>query len=367
MSIHLAFKFQNFGRTSFGSGLTIDLHNDVIKQHGSVWWCRTTGMSVDRLEALRKQIADEVNTYAFLYEVDTPKEIHPDQKRWYRAKILEIQLGQPKNLELIPEYGRHTKDYELSVRITEIEKLEYKPGTTPRMSGQAPMRHVALIGSPMPENLVSPNDKSIKICSEMGSDLPTVLKEQLEITNAKNPDQLGLAMKVIDLQEELISLQQQVEDLKSYKEYYNKILGTDYLFSSEKLFETWIQDNMHRIFPELEVIDRQPNISWKDGKFGRLDLLAMNKESKDLAIIEVKTRKRSKKSGYDQYLRYTSWVKRNIDLLKTKYEDFGVQPSIEPQFIIISDYVDEEMKAICKDHGITLMYIFGGLGFEKAA
>lgn len=368
MSAHLTFKFQHLGWTNPEAGQTLALHEEIAKKHGSVWWGRASGISVGRLEILRKQIGDGTNTFAFLYEVDTPKDIHPDQKQWFRAKILEIHLGKPKSAELIPAYYRDRDDLEMYVRISNIERINYKPGQTPRLPGQATMRHVALVGAPVPENLVSPDDKNLRLCTAKIDEaiLDSSNPEVAKVLNTV-PDQMNLAMKIIDLQEEVISLQQQIDDLKSYKEYYNKILGTDYLFSSEKFFETWIQDNMHRIFPELEIIDRQPHISWQDGKFGRLDLLAMNKETKDLAVIEVKTRKRSKKSGYDQYLRYTSWVKRNVDQLKKKYIGHKIQPSNDPQFIIISDFVDEEMRAICKDHGITLIHIFGGLGIEKAS
>lgn len=119
--------------------------------------------------------------------------------------------------------------------------------------------------------------------------------------------------------------------------------------------------------PELEIIDRQPTASWPDGKFGRLDLLAINKESKDLVIIEVKTRKRSKSSGYDQFVRYVSWAKRNRSLLAEKYKARGLEPTEDPSFVIITDYADDEMKTICRDHGIQLIVLVGGISFERAA
>jgi hypothetical protein len=78
--------------------------------------------------------------------------------------------------------------------------------------------------------------------------------------------------------------------LREYRELYRRILDTDYLFSSEKFLETWLNENIHKIMPELEIIDQQPTLSWPDGNFGRLDLLAKNKETKDIAIIEVLSR-----------------------------------------------------------------------------
>jgi len=84
-------------------------------------------------------------------------------------------------------------------------------------------------------------------------------------------------------------------------------------------------------------------------------------------IIEVKTRKRDKKSSYDQYLRYTTWAKKNLRELEEKYSPFGLKPTKNLSFMIVTDYVDEEMVEICKEHGILLIKVFGGLGFEKVS
>ncbi len=374
MSSHLIFKFyfNAWGKPELGN--TVHLHEEILKSFGKVWWGRTSGMSIDRLEVLKSQIAQGIDTYAFLFAIGVPRKIHPDTNLWFRAKILDVSLTKPNEEKLIPSYYRDNNELELYVLLKDIEPIQYSQGKTPRVPGQSAMRHVGFLGKPVPENLVSLNDSNVKICrietNYLTSDSVNTnilhSKSIPDTENTKNHD-LKLALRVIDLQEEVIQLQQQIDDLKTYREYYGKILETDYLFSSEKFFESWIQENMHKIFPELEVIDRQPYASWSDGKFGKLDLLAMNKETKDLAIIEVKTRKRSKKSGYDQYLRYTSWLKRNMVSLKDKYSEFNVIPSDQPQFIIITDYIDEEMTAICKDHGITLIHIFGGLGINRVA
>lgn len=37
-----------------------------------------------------------------------------------------------------------------------------------------------------------------------------------------------------------------------------------FLFSSEKLLESWLEENIHHIFPELEIIDR-PYATWIEG------------------------------------------------------------------------------------------------------
>ena len=143
-----------------------------------------------------------------------------------------------------------------------------------------------------------------------------------------------------------------------------KRFDDDFLFSSEELLESWLQSNMHRIFPELQIIDRQPHAGWSDGKFGKLDLLAFNKDSKSIAIIEVKTRKRRMASGYDQFMRYTTWAKRNVDAIAKKYALEAINRESKVEFYIISDTVNEEMKAICEEYDIRLVKIIGGIGFE---
>lgn len=374
MNAHLLFKFQYFPwNNSTVEGVTIDKHKEIIKKFGKVWWGRTSGISQEKAETLKHQLSDGIPTYVFLYSIGVPKKISPDLILWYRARLIDLTLGKPETIDLIPEYYRE-KDLALYCLITDIQPLECEHGKTPRVPGQAANRHVGLTGEPLPENLVSLEEPERSLCTHSKTlrvaenDLEAVLgaSEQAR-ENTANVEGEQLALKVISLQEELIELKDEIGHLRTYKEFYNKILNTDYLFSSEKFFENWIQDNIHRIFPEFEILDRQPCASWPDGKFGRLDLLAVNKESKDLVIIEVKTRKRSKRSGYDQFLRYTSWARRNIELLRAKFESYKLQPTNDPQFVIITDYVDDEMRAICKDHGITLVHIFGGLGIERAA
>jgi hypothetical protein len=366
MDSHLLFKFQYFTWNDPDGGVTIDRHTEVIKKLGKVWWGRTTAISRDRADALGAQIRDGTLTYAFLYATAVPSEIHSDGNLWYRAKVVGITLGKPDSIEMIPEYYRD-RDLELYCLLSEIEPLAFSAGSIPRVPGQTAVRHVAYTGSPIPANLVAFNDPAKKICvprterEEAVDDLPySGVQERTQPAG-------DLSMRVIDLQDELLQLKDEVAQLRTYKDFYNKILNTDYLFSSEKFFETWIQENMHKMCPEIEIIDRQPVASWPDGKFGRLDLLAFNKETKGIVVIEVKTRKRSKKSGYDQFVRYTTWARRNIESLRKKYRDYDVNPTVEPSFLIITDYIDDEMQAICRDQGIALIHIFGGLGVDRAA
>ena len=372
MNAHLLFKFHYFPWGEPNQGITLDRHLDVIRKHGKVWWGRTSGMNRERVEAIKHQISEGIPTYAFLFCIFVPKKVHPDTNLWYRAKVLDLRLGKPESTELIPEYYRD-RDLEFYCLITDIEPIKFESGATPRVPGQAALRHVGFEGNPIPGNLVFLENQSRRVCRFPNESIVGASSrndERTEESESKVPSETAggdLALRIIDLQDEVIQLKDEISQLKTYKEYYSKILNTDYLFSSEKFFETWIQENMHRIFPEFEILDRQPHIAWPDGKFGRLDLLAVNKESKSLVIIEVKTRKRSKKSGYDRYLRYTSWARRNMEVIQSKYPELKIDPKKEIEFVIISDFVDDEMRAICLDHGISLIHIFGGLGVERAA
>lgn len=369
MDTHILFKFNYHPWAKPGPQSTIDLHKAIIKERGNVWWGRTSGISQDKAEALKHQIQDGIPTYAFLYGFAVPKKISPSGILWYRAKLIDVVLCRPKSIEMIPEYYRN-HELEFYALLGDIEEIKFEADNCPKVPGQTPLRHVSFQGKAIPENLTFSNDKDRKLCvfgkDKKKSEIP-FKKTQYETPTLQDDTAPvdSLALKVIDLLDEVIILKDEISRLKTYQDFYSKILNTDYLFSSEKFFENWIQENMHKIFPELIIIERQPSIAWPDGKFGRLDLLAFNQESKELVIVEVKTRKRSKNSGYDQYLRYTSWAKRNLEQLKNKYSHLDIQTMNTPNFILISDFVDDEMKAICKDHGIILMHIFGGLGFEK--
>lgn len=372
MDAHIILKFRHQWQNEDGKVYApIAEHKKIIEQFGKVWWgTGNTSVSQDRAETIRAQIESGIPTFAFLYSMWTPKGIHSDTNLWFKAKILAVSVGVPKDSALIPGYYQNDSCASYFL-ISEITPISYEPGSTPKVPGQASIRHVGVVGQLRPENLVSHNDPSKKICTLRNEKSNILTIKSKEFDDKKDVSFLNqttnLAMKVIELQDEVIHLKDEVQSLQTYKDFYNKILSADYLFSSEKFFETWIQDNFHKILPDCEILDRQPVASWPDGKFGRLDLLAMNKETKNIVIVEVKTRKRSKSSGYDQFVRYVSWAKRNKEHLRKKYETYGLIPYDSPQFVIVTDYTDDEMKAICRDHGIQLLVVIGGLSFERAA
>lgn len=376
MTTHLLLKFQYCGWNVDPDAniRTIDVHQEIIKNHGACWWGATSAMSQEKLELIRGQIRDGIETKILLYATWVPKSIHRDGIAWFQATLKEISLGQPKERELIPAYYR---DVEVPIyfKLGNISPISFPEGSTPKVPGQAALRYVSYSGSFSVEKLFSVNDPTRPLCLSRNESKNANIEADSEhskplssdILDSNNTNETSLQDKIIDLQDELLSAKQQIIELNSYRDYYNKLLTTDYLFSSEKFLESWVQENIHKVFPELQIIDRQLHAKWPDGKFGKLDLLAFNKDTGGLTILEIKTRKRSTKSGFDQYMRYSSWLKRNYKAVKNAYADLPINDEIAVDFIILSDFVNEEMKTVCKDHGIKLIHIFGGLGFDRVS
>jgi len=343
----------------------MDEHLKILKQHGKCWWGRVSPIAQDRADALLNQIKEGKTVMAFLHCTHVPKKIHDDGRLWYRAQVIDIEIGTPEQKELIPEYYR-SADLSVAFLLKNIEPLEYEEGKSPKVPGQASVRYVDFKNQALPEKLFSLSSPDAPLCYIRREDLESELEaSDVQTTFAEVSSQVvDVKDSLLEAQQQIIDLQNEVLNLRTYREQLSKILGVDYFFQSESMLEEWLVGNIQRVFPALQIIDRQPHASWPDGKFGRMDLLAMNRDTRDLTIIEVKTWRRAKKSGYDQFLRYTSWARNSLNALTEKYSFCGLRPTSELEFVIITDHADEEMKAICKDHGIKLVRLFGGLGFE---
>jgi Holliday junction resolvase-like predicted endonuclease len=365
MNDHILLKFRYFAwNQDDSSTVTIDEHKKIFNERGKVWWGRPTTISRKRAESIKEQIQRGVKTYAFLYSTAVPTSIHQDKILWYRAELLDISMGNPKDRDLIPEYYRDL-DLACAFLLGKTEEIYFGEGHTPKVLGQTSIRYVSSDQkTPEPRDLRVTEDPDSFVCPTSQPQIgPPKQVENVDTVS----DDLTLKDEVIELQRKVIELQSENSNLREYQERYNRIVGTDYLFSSEKFFENWLQENIHLITPELEILDRQLHAKWPDGKFSRLDLLAVNKETGALTIIEVKTRKRSTRSGYDQFIRYTSWAKRNLHKLVESYNGKRIEKESGIDFVIISDYVNEEMKSICSDHNIRLINVFGGLAFEECS
>lgn len=325
--MHLLLKFRYY--SSFGkdkSNQTISKHLELLNQKGRTWWgIGNNTISPENASILKEQIKENKNTFVFLYATQVPLSVHSDGNLWYRAKLLDVSLGRPTSIDLIPDYYREEEE-SCYFLLTAIEPIQFSQKSTPKVPGQSVVRYVTFEKHPDPLGLISYAEPRKPICNALTQTASEIESTDLVVESpaaiapdSQRIDSNSVLLRLVDAQEEIIQLKDQVVELKKYQTYYNTVLAAGNLFSSEAFFESWLEENIHKICPELEILDRQVTISWPDGKSGRLDLLAMNKETKDVVIVEVKTKKRSKNSGYDQFLRYMTWARQNKKVLVEKY------------------------------------------------
>ncbi len=152
----------------------------------------------------------------------------------------------------------------------------------------------------------------------------TKIIKELPITSEINEKEtLDL---LVTLTKENRQLREFNNELIVYKDRLEKYNNLDYIFEDEKFMEDWLEKNIHKAIPNIEIIERQPIISWKKEKFMRNkpDFFCIDKTTKEFVIVENKVRGRNRTIG-TQYLTYKAWAKNNIDLINEKYEDFGLK------------------------------------------
>ena len=161
-----------------------------------------------------------------------------------------------------------------------------------------------------------------------------------------------------DLLEENKNLRILNAELTEYKRRLNQYKGLEYIFEDEQFMETWLEKNIHKAIASLEIIDRQPVITWNEPSFmrNRPDFFCLDKTTKELVIVENKVRGRHRHFE-TQYLTYSSWVKRNLDQINEKYKDRLLNATINFRFVVITDTVDERLQAICEDSDIALIAV----------
>jgi hypothetical protein len=162
---------------------------------------------------------------------------------------------------------------------------------------------------------------------------------------------------------EIQSLKEYNSELLEYKEQIEKYESLDKIFKDEKFMEDWLARNIHKVVSDLEVIDRQISVTWKDMKRSRFDLLCIDKTTKELVIVENKVRNRNK-TLETQYLTYKAWIAKNLDIINQKYQKFDLKATNEFKFIIITDSLDTKTQEMCEGNDIPLIYINGGVIFE---
>jgi hypothetical protein len=183
-------------------------------------------------------------------------------------------------------------------------------------------------------------------------------------TNSKKCTEDELKNIIIELTKENQKLKNNNSELLEYKNQLDKYESLDKIFKDEKFMEDWLERNIHQVIPDLDVIDRQITVSWPDLKTSRLDLLCIDKSTKELVIIENKVRGRNK-TLETQYLTYKAWIIKNIDKINDKYINYGLKATGNFKFVIITDTINDKIENMCSGNNIPLIFIDGGIIFEE--
>ena len=170
---------------------------------------------------------------------------------------------------------------------------------------------------------------------------------------------------IAGLTKENQQLRETNSSLFPYKERLEKYEGLQKIFNDEKFMEDWLERNIHKAIADLEIIDRQPTITWPTSKLrNRLDFFCVDKTTRELVIVENKVRG-NKTTLETQYLSYKAWVTENLNLINEKYKDKDTKATNRFKFVIITDTSDDRLESICRHSKITLILIDGGVIFEE--
>lgn len=191
----------------------------------------------------------------------------------------------------------------------------------------------------------------------------TEKKEELGITEKINHEEL--LSHLYALSKENKQLREVNDTLFEYKNRLEKYQRLEYIFEDEKFMENWLERNIHKAVAQLEIIDRQPSIHWKEGFMrDRPDFFCVDKTTRELVIVENKVRGRHRNVD-TQYLKYRTWALRHLNIINEKYQVQNIRATPNFKFVIITDTTDERLEAICEDNNIALILIDGGVVFEE--
>jgi hypothetical protein len=138
---------------------------------------------------------------------------------------------------------------------------------------------------------------------------------------------------LVGLVKENKALREENEELIRYKDRLEKYQNLEYIFEDEQFMEDWLERNIHKALANLEIIDRQPVVTWNE---------SFMRNKPDFFCLD----------------------KTTIEINK-KYEGKNLKATENFRFVIITDTTDERLEAICEDNGITLILIDGGVVFEE--
>jgi len=69
---------------------------------------------------------------------------------------------------------------------------------------------------------------------------------------------------LVDLVKENKELREANEELIKYKDRLEKYQNLEHIFEDEHFMEDWLERNIHKALANLEVIDRQPVVTWNE-------------------------------------------------------------------------------------------------------
>jgi|GEM_PF-2930330 len=180
----------------------------------------------------------------------------------------------------------------------------------------------------------------------------------------QNLSEIDLLEIIAKLTKENLFLRETNSELFEYKDRLDKYETLQKIFEDEKFMEDWLERNIHKAIADLDVIDRQFHITWPDLKANRMDLLCLDRTTRELVIVENKV-KGNKKTIDTQYLKYRAWVGQNLDKINEKYKDQNLKATEKFKFVIITDTIDDSLENMCRYHNIPLILIDGGVIFEE--
>jgi hypothetical protein len=192
---------------------------------------------------------------------------------------------------------------------------------------------------------------------------PDDKKNQSQNTAIKFTD-LELLEIIAKLTKENQQLRETNAELFVYKERIDKYENLQKIFDDEKFMEDWLERNIHKAIADLDVIDRQLTITWPDLKVNRMDLLCLDRTTRELVIVENKV-KGNKKTIDTQYLKYRAWAGQNIDKINERYKNQNLKATENFRFVIITDTIDDSFESMCRYEKIPLILIDGGIIFEE--
>jgi len=215
---------------------------------------------------------------------------------------------------------------------------------------------------------LSPNDEFYMFIKD--DETITISKSEPDI--GKKQDQNILKkfteVELLELIAKLTKENHELRDTNSelfiYKERIEKYENLQRIFDDEKFMEDWLERNIHRAIADLDVIDRQLTINWPDLKANRMDLLCLDRTTRELVVVENKV-KDNKKSIDTQYLKYRAWVGMNLDKINEKYKTDKLKATENFKFVIITDTIDDSFENMCRYEKIPLILIDGGVIFEE--